>query len=261
MQKTMALVLAAGMLSLRGFAAEPNGLLADWQFQSGCTDCSGHGLDGQLGGFKIAEEPVSKIHCALNDGSLPDGVWMTVPDNPQFKDISALTIVFKVKGLPSNTGGWLLYKTAPGGCDFGLLFDTGPVRIDNKEDSFTNYRIGLKLGSVMKWFFVNRTQYPPTEWNRFAITVDLKGDRIPRLYINKKPVAQSDSFGLDDFYPDDTGDLIGTVDFYEFNDTTLPYSGKPLFIGGANIIQKNSFQGYIDEVMLFGQCLTADELN
>jgi len=256
------MALAVILSSPHGSSAEsPGGLLADWRFRDGCIDQSGNGLNGQMGGFKIAEEPGTATRCAFNDGSQPKGVWMTVPDSPVFKRQSALTVVFEVKCLPSNTTGWLLYKTSPEGCDFGILFDTGPIRIENKKDSYANYRIGLKIATVTKWFLVNRKQHPPTEWNRFAVTVDLKGDRIPRLYIDGKRAAQSDSFGLDDFYSDENGDRIGTVDFYEFTGSTLPCNGMPLCIGGANIIKENSFQGYIGEIMLFGRCLSNDELN
>lgn len=229
--------------------------VADWRFTKGCIDHSGNGLNGRMGGFKTAIDPESRQACAFNDGSSAKGVWMTVPDDPEFQNIDALTIIARVKALPTNRAGWLLYKPAPSGCDWGLCLNTEPVK--GNEDL---YRVGLKIDSVMKWFWIDRKKYPPTRWNCFAVTVDLNGDRIPRLYINGLPVAKSDSFGLDDFFRDESGTLIGTVDAYEFNGTALPHSGKPLFIGGANATKKNSFQGMITTVQLFRAALTEQEL-
>lgn len=253
--KLKSVLIAMVVSSVLSSQAYSEGLLAHWRFQEGCRDLSGNNVDIQLGGFKIAEEPRSKTPCAFNDGSQSKGVWMTVPNHPVFKDLDALTIVFTIKCLPSNPNGWLLYKTAPSGCDFGVVLSNLPVK---GKEAF--YRIGLKINTTTKWLWVNRSQHPPTEWNRFAITLDLKGDRVPRLYINKVLVAQSDSFGLDDVYTDENGDRIGTVDFYEFNDGIIPCSGKPLFIGGANAHRKNSFQGYIEELLLFNKALSATEL-
>ena len=123
-----------------------------------------------------------------------------------------------------------------------------------------HYRIGLKIDTIIKWFVINRTQYPPDEWNQFAITINLNGNRIPCLYINGKLIAHSDSFGLDDFYLDPNGNQIGTIDQYEFNDAVLPYSGHPLFIGGANIIKQNSFQGYIQKITLLDKALNTSQI-
>ncbi len=253
--KFKSVLIAMLVSSVLSSPAYSDGLLAHWRFQEGCRDLSDNHLNGQMGGFKITEEPTRRIQCAFNDGSQPKGVWMTVPDSPAFKDLDALTIVFTTKCLPSNPNGWIMYKTSPKGCDFGVLLSTKPLK-DNEDF----YRIGLKIDDVFKWFLIDRALHPPTEWNHFTLTLDLKGDRIPRLYINKVLAAEGDSFGLDDFYTDENGDLIGSIDFYEFNDETIPYSGKPLFLGGANTIKVNSFQGYIEEILLFNKVLSAKEL-
>lgn len=191
----------------------------------------------------------------LNDGSSDKGTWMIMPDSPCFRELDAVTVIARAKALPTNKAGWLLYKTAPTGCDWGLC-----INMEQFEKTRDFYRIGFRISDVSKWIFVDRKKYPPENWNCFAFTLDLSGDRIPRLYINGELAGQSDSFGLDDFFKDKDGTLVGTVDAYEFNDATLPYSGKPLFIGAANAIKKNSFQGTIGTIQLFSTALNEQQL-
>lgn len=225
------------------FCTDGESPAADWIFTKDFTGFS------NLNGCQLTDQGL------LNDGSSDKGTWLLMPDSPIFKELDALTVVARAKALPTNKAGWFLYKTAPGGCDWGLCINTE----QSKKNSDT-YRIGFRISNVTKWIFVDRKKYPPENRNCFAFTVDLSGDRIPRLYINGEPAGQSDSFGLDDFFKDKDGTPIGTVDAYEFNGATLPYSGKPLMIGGANAIKKNSFEGCIAGIRLFRTALTQQEV-
>ncbi len=216
---------------------------ADWIFTKDFKGFS------HLNGCQLTDQGL------LNDGRSEQGTWLMLPDSPIFKDMDALTVVARVKALPTNRAGWFLYKTAPVGCDWGLCINTEPSTGNN-----STYRVGFKISNVTKWIFVDREKYPPENWNCLAFTLDLSGDRIPRLYINGELEGQSDSFGLDDFFKDKDGTPIGTVDAYEFNGATLPYSGKPLMIGGANPIKKNSFEGCIARIRFFRTALTQQEV-
>lgn len=235
--------------------------VALWHFNEGdgqsVYDATGNGNDGQLGSISDPDDndPTwvdSTVNSTLaidsssneNHGTIYGATWTTgvFDDALEFDGVDDYVSVLDTDSLDCSSAitieAWIYVKNYPSSIDGSILSKRWAYYFviipDGKIRAYT-------YGTTPQTWFSSNTSVPLNEWTHVAFTYD--GEKI-KIYINGE---------LDSSSPR-TGYITITEEWAAI--------GRVGIKGGAEIIccGPRAFEGIIDEVRIWDQALTAEEV-